>query len=286
MSYSIVLLDRDGYAEEVLSGIETYEEALETAQYEDFDYIVEGTQMWNEPLGQIEESRRPARYWAVRSRGVWARKGRGRYIGARAQAQALGKRSSKGEEVEAILNRSMRSRRTRFGKHVLEKLYERRGPRGDVEIGFRLTLETEEEVIILDISGVGPESEGVFIEARLESDNYLLYKGGELYRDLVHYRDLEQFGPAYGLEAAIHEILPRIFYALHKKQREGAGYSAVSLDQDGNAIDVLEGLRSRVEAQAIARREGYDCVVRGTQIYGAPVGRIKEKQRLSEFWYV
>jgi len=41
----------------------------EDAAREHGGYVMKGTQMWNEPLGQIEESDRPARYWLVKRRG-------------------------------------------------------------------------------------------------------------------------------------------------------------------------------------------------------------------------
>ena len=54
----------DGYADEVIDGL-SKAEAVEMAQDMGWEYIVKGTQMWNEPLGQIEESSRIADYITV-----------------------------------------------------------------------------------------------------------------------------------------------------------------------------------------------------------------------------
>lgn len=65
MLYSIVL-DDQGYASDVIDGFRSKQEAMEEAEIEGFDYVVKGTQMFNEPIGQIEESSRRADYWSVR----------------------------------------------------------------------------------------------------------------------------------------------------------------------------------------------------------------------------
>lgn len=61
MRYSIVL-ESDGYAKEVYEGFRSKQEAMKAAEEEGFDYVVKGTQMWNEPIGQIEESNKYADY--------------------------------------------------------------------------------------------------------------------------------------------------------------------------------------------------------------------------------
>lgn len=59
--WSVVALDKDGYAAEV----ETFNsraEAMSEARGRGGVYVVRGTQMWNEPLGQVEEHSRTAKY--------------------------------------------------------------------------------------------------------------------------------------------------------------------------------------------------------------------------------
>lgn len=59
--WSIATKDEDGYAKEV-DTFESRESAEEEARDRGNCYVIKGTQMWNEPIGQVEEHDRQASY--------------------------------------------------------------------------------------------------------------------------------------------------------------------------------------------------------------------------------
>lgn len=63
--YSVAQTGPDGYVDYV-EVFTSKDAAVEHAEDIGSAYVVRGTQMWNEPLGQIEESTRESKYWYYR----------------------------------------------------------------------------------------------------------------------------------------------------------------------------------------------------------------------------
>lgn len=62
-------------------------------------------------------------------------------------------------------------------------------------------------------------------------------------------------------------------------------YSVVK-HTEGYAIDVVDGFDNKREATEYAQANGYEAVVKGTQMWNKRLGVIEENDNEARYWYI